>query len=94
MKRWILMIVVLLVPLGFMASAWQAFSHQQLVREVRDLEKRQQEVLDRNRKLLTVLARMESPLVVTDRAREELDMDWPEQGQLRTLRILEGDNGQ
>jgi hypothetical protein len=91
MKRWALILIVLLIPAGFFVSAWQAFTHQTLSQEIRGLEGQQLELLDANKKLLTIVAQMESPLLITDRAKSELNMDWPRQDQLRTLRIREAE---
>ena len=87
MKRVILFIAILCVPLGFFIAAWQAYSWQQLTRELENKDMRQKELLENNKRLLALLAQEESPALVVERAQKELGMTWPIQEQIRILKI-------
>jgi cell division protein FtsL len=87
MKRIFLLLIVALVPASFFLSAWQTFNHQQLQSNITRLEGQQRELIEKNRRLLTLMAELESPMNVVERAQRELKMDWPRQDQLRRLRV-------
>lgn len=93
MKRVILFIAVLCVPLGFFISAWQAYSWQQLTRELEAKDMRQKEILENNKRLLALLAKEQSPALVVERAQAELGMTWPVQDQIRILKIQKSGGG-
>lgn len=87
MKRLVIIICLMLLPLGLFVAAWQAFSFYQIHSEVALLEAKQQDLIEANKRLIAEYSARTAPRVIEERARKELNMDWPRQDQLVNLRI-------
>ena len=92
MKRVVLFASLFLIPLGLFLAAWQSFGYYQIRQEVLELERRQQALVDDNRRLVAENAFASSPGIIERRAVRELAMTWPSQDQIISLKI-KGDGG-
>ena len=85
--RIVLVVVLLLVPAGLFVSAWQAYEYQRVSADIRRMEEQQRDLVEANKRMIIRLSQQESPQNILRRAKSELNMDWPRQDQLWTLRV-------
>lgn len=90
MKRAVLLASLMLVPVALFIGSWQSYAHYRLRLEVETLEKRQQALLDENRRLVAEHAFATSPGTIEKRAVRELGMMWPAQDQVISLKVGTG----
>ena len=56
-------------------NVWQAYRYEQLTRSVRDLEERQREVLEENKRIIAAISILRSPLRTGRLAVERLGLE-------------------
>lgn len=74
-KKFILYIIVFLLPLMVFANVWQSFRYNALKNEIAGLENAQKEWLEKNRKIINGIAFLSSPQRIEKIAEEELGLE-------------------
>jgi len=82
MKRIVLAVSLLLVPISLAVSAWQAYSYHTLEEELDHLEQEQQTAFERNKRFIAQYSVESSPGLIEARAKAELNMARPRQDQI------------
>lgn len=80
----ILAVLILAMPLLIFANVWYSFKYYQLERQVDDLEARQGELIERNKRLITGISILRSPARIIQTARE-MGMEMAHQDQLQIV---------
>jgi hypothetical protein len=93
MKRFGMVTALLLLPIGLFVSGYQSYRYYQLSEEVRQMENRQRELIETNKRTITRLSQQQSPQNILRRAQDKLGMEWPVQSQLWTLEIQGAEGG-
>jgi cell division protein FtsL len=86
MKKKIALILLCTVPALVFLNVWEVFRFEELKRTVRTLEAEQNEWLEKNKRMITGLAVLNSPARIDKLAREELKLKKTGVGD--TIRIL------
>ena len=81
MKRLLTVLALALVPLLLLVNVWQGMRYSRLQAAVRQLEERQEEWFERNKKLLAAIAVYSSPGRLDETASEELELTRADQEQ-------------
>ena len=93
MKRWIVLILVIVIPAAAFLNVWQVFRYKQLENEIVRFEDRQQELLEKNRRLIAGMSVLQSPQRLDQLAEMELGLQKIEPGKLiRILRMERSDS--
>lgn len=74
MKKSILVLLVVLVPVLLFANVFQAYRYSMLEREVSDLEQRQHQLIERNKRAILAISVLTSPDRIGALAEEELGL--------------------
>jgi hypothetical protein len=74
LRRWLLLLLVLSVPVLLSLETWQAFRYRKLQQEVRELEEKQREWIETNKKVLANISLFRSPDRIEKLALEELGL--------------------
>ena len=74
MKRIVILVLVMTVPIFLSLKVWQVRRYQSLAGETRELEQVQRDWLERNKKLLASIAVFRSPARIERLARESLGL--------------------
>ena len=87
MKRIILIIVLLSVPLFVFFNVWQSFRFNYLSDEVSSLEKQQKDWLEMNKRVISGIAVLSSPARIEKIAKDELGLSIPQPTQVLQIYI-------
>lgn len=74
MKRIILIVLTLIIPILFFVNVWQGFRYVRMEREVSLLEAEQKDWLEKNKKLIAALAVFRSPARIEKIAESKLGL--------------------
>ena len=74
MKRWYLLLLIVLIPVVAFANVWQVFRYKQLENSIKQLEAEQNDYIEKNKRLITGIAVLQSPGRLIKIAKEELDL--------------------
>jgi cell division protein FtsL len=86
MRRWYLLLLIVLIPVVAFANVWQVFRYKQLENCIKQLEAVQKEYIEKNKRLIAGIAVLQSPRRLEEIAREELGLSKLEPG--RIIRIF------
>lgn len=75
MKRSLVVLLVISVPVLLFANVFQAYRYGRLEREVRALELEQLELIEENRRAILAISVLTSPARVGELAREALELE-------------------
>ena len=92
MKRLLLVASLVLIPAGLFLGAWQSYSYFQMDRELSQLEQKQQDLIESNKRLIAQIAADSSAKIIESRAAKELGMAWPRQDQIVKLILTPNDH--
>ncbi len=73
--RYMLVIVLLILPILLFANVWQAFRFVQLSRDIVRLESEQRESIEENKRLIATIAVLRSPDRIREVAEEYLETE-------------------
>ena len=82
MKRWYLLLLAIILPVAVFLNVWQVFRYKQLENEIVALEDRQQELIEKNKRIIAGISVLQSPQRLEELATEELDLRKIEPGEL------------
>lgn len=82
MKRWYLLLLAIILPVAVFLNVWQVFRYKQLENEIAALEDRQQELIEKNKRIIAGISVLQSPQRLEELATEELDLRKIEPGEL------------
>jgi cell division protein FtsL len=74
MKKWVLILLTLSVPAMLFLSVFQVYRYQQLEKEVALLRESQQELFEKNKRMIANIAILSSPKRIARLARETLHL--------------------
>lgn len=74
MKKVIIALVVLLLPVFLLLNVWQAFSYRMAETNITELEARQKKMLEENKRLIIGIEFLRNPERLEKAAEEQLDM--------------------
>jgi hypothetical protein len=86
MKKKIALILLCTVPALVFLNVWEVFRYEELKSTVRSLEAEQKEWLEKNKRMITGLAVLNSPARIDMLAKEELKLEKTGMGDI--IRIL------
>lgn len=89
MKRWYVLVIALILPLAAFSNVWQVFRYRQLEKDIAALEDRQQELIEKNKRLIAGISVLQSPQRLEELAAEELGLEKIEPGRLIRIRTEE-----
>jgi cell division protein FtsL len=75
MKKILVIFLILVVPLMFFLEIWGVYSHQKITMDIEELEKEQDEWLEKNKKLVAAIAVYSSPARIDKVVKEDLDLE-------------------
>jgi cell division protein FtsL len=75
MKKVFIVLMILIVPLMFFLEIWGVFSNQKIMRDIEQLEKEQDEWLEKNKKLIAAIAVYSSPSRIHQVIKKDLDLE-------------------
>ena len=84
-----ILLIAILLPVAAFSNVWQVFRYKQLEKEISALEDRQQELIEKNKRLIAGISVLQSPQRLEKLATEELDLEKMEPGSLIRIRIPE-----
>jgi hypothetical protein len=87
LRRLLLLVLVLTVPVLLSLETWQAFRYRKLQQEVRELEEQQREWIETNKKVLANISLFRSPDRIEKLALEELGLTELEAERLLRIEI-------
>ncbi|HOJ98288.1 MAG: septum formation initiator family protein [Treponemataceae bacterium] len=91
-KRLLLYLWSLSIPLLFFVQVWQANRYERIVREVNILVKRQQELIDENKRYVAAIAVLSATERIERIAREDLGLEKKRAADIIQLSIARGRN--
>lgn len=74
MKRSLLVLLIVLLPVLLFANVFQAYRYSMLEREITRLERRQHELIERNKRVILAISVLTSPDRVGSLAERELGL--------------------
>ena len=74
LKRIIIVLIVMTIPLFLFLNAWQSFRYNDLYGEVKELERRQEELMEKNKALIVSIEIYKSPKRIDRLASGELGL--------------------
>jgi len=87
LKRLLLYVWVITIPLFFALNAWQSARYYQLSEEVRRLEKVQKDQLEQNKRLIAGIAVLSSTERIDKIARDELKLQKKHPSEIMQIHI-------
>jgi cell division protein FtsL len=91
MKRWYVLLIAVLLPLAAFLNVWQVFRYRELEKSIAALEDRQQELIEKNKRLIAGISVLQSPQRLEKLAVEELELEKLGPGRLIRIRTPEGE---
>src|SRR6056297_43627 len=89
MKKLVLIVMAVSVPMMFFLSVHQVYRYQQLEREITQLQAKQTELFEINKRKIAKIAILSSPKRIAEVARTSLDLK-QQQTDSKVLRIVLG----
>ena len=80
MRKILIIVAVVFLPLLFCANVWQSFRYSSLKREIARLESVQQDLLEQNKRNIAGISVLESPERIYTLGKEKLDLSRPKTG--------------
>jgi cell division protein FtsL len=74
-KKNVVAILIVLIPVLLFANVYQAFRYSQLEREVAELEVEQRELLEENKRTILAISLLTSPERIAELAEEHLGLE-------------------
>ncbi|HAK46706.1 MAG TPA: cell division protein FtsL [Spirochaeta sp.] len=74
LKRLFTAALVLLIPALLFVSVWQSYRYDELSREVTELEQKQKEIFEKNKKIVMGIEFLKSPFRINKIADEDLEL--------------------
>jgi len=90
MKKVLAVAMALAVPGILFLNAWEGYRYHQLSNEVKDLQKRQQALLEANMSVIAEIAREQSPQRVEEKAVAGLGLVPVDQDRVTKLVVVKG----
>ena len=87
MKKAVITVLVVFVPVLLFLNVWQSYRYWEVEREIRDLEKVQVELFQKNKLAVAGIGYLRSPYVVDDVARNVLGLEKAGAGRVIHVRI-------
>lgn len=87
MKKLILIVLVVFVPVLLFMNVWQSFRYWEVEREIQELEQVQIEVFQKNKLAVAGIGYLHSPFMIDEVARDSLGLEKSEPGQAIHVRI-------
>ena len=75
MRRYIAFACVIILPVALFFNVWQSFQYEMLEQEVSELEEKQREIVEENKRLIAGIAVLRSPARIQAVAEEELELE-------------------
>ncbi|MBI9105112.1 MAG: cell division protein FtsL [Spirochaetales bacterium] len=75
MKRTVVLILILIIPILLFISVWQSYRYDRLSGEVAGMEQVQKEIFEKNKKIVMGIEFLKSPFRINKIAEEELDLE-------------------
>jgi cell division protein FtsL len=91
MKRWYVLLIAVLLPLAAFLNVWQVFRYRELEKSIAALEDTQQELIEKNKRLIAGISVLQSPQRLEKLAAEELELEKLGPGRLIRIRIPEAE---
>ena len=90
-KKFFLIVIVLVIPFLLIIQVWQVNRYNQLKDEVRALEKKQEEWIEKNKQVLTEIAALRSPERLEKLAREDMGLIFADYWDFLNIPNVEGE---
>ena len=91
MKRWLILVLVIVIPAAAFLNVWQVYRYRQLERDITELEDKQLELIEKNRRLIAGMSVYQSPQRLEQLAEGELNLRKIEPGMLIRIQTKEKD---
>ncbi len=91
MKKVLLLMLVLSVPVFLFLETWQAFRFRKMQEEITALTQTQQEWLEKNKKVLANISLFRSPKRIEKLAKDELNLVRIEPERILRIELFEGE---
>ena len=92
MKRLLLLLVAISVPVLFFVSVYQVYRYNQLHREVREIQLEQKELYEKNKRMIANIAILSSPERIEKLAKEELGLERVPEHRMLQIRLPKREN--
>lgn len=75
MRRYILLACIIVLPIALFLNVWQSFRYETLERDVAQLEEKQRDMIEENKRLIAGIAVLRSPARIRSLAETELELE-------------------
>ncbi len=94
MKRLLVFLLILIIPLLLFVSVWQSYRYDRLSGEVADLEQTQKEIFEKNKNIVMGIEFLKSPFRIDKIADEELELEKIRPDRIIRIELLPSEGGQ